>query len=275
MSRRTENTRRSNHGIFLPQNFGSPFNDTSEHISSLVGVIDEGRLLKSETGVGQGQVISPLLANLYLHYVLDEWFEQEVKPRLRGEAHEVRFADDFILCFQYEEDAERVLEVLRKRFAKYGLTLHPEKTRLIEFGRSAVGKAERPGGKPPETFDFLGFTHIATRNRRGSFTIHVKTMRKRLKRSLKAVADWCKEHQHETLEEQREALNKKLGGHYEYYGRPTNYRSLRRFYRAVRRIWKESLNRRTRGRTATWEKFAQIEARYPLKLPRITQAWGW
>jgi RNA-directed DNA polymerase len=179
------------------------------------------------------------------------------------------------LCFQYKEDAERVLEVLRKRFAKYGLTLHPEKTKLIEFGRLAVGKAERPGGKPPETFDFLGFTHIATRNRRGSFTIHVKTMRKRLKRSLKAVADWCKEHRHETLEEQREALNKKLGGHYEYYGRPTNYRSLRRFYRAVRRIWKESLNRRTRGRTVTWEKFAQIEARYPLKLPRITQAWGW
>lgn len=240
-----------------------------------VGVIDEGRLLRSETGVGQGQVISPLLANLYLHYVLDEWFEQDVKPRLRGEAHEVRFADDFLLCFQYKEDAERVMEVLRKRFAKYGLTLHPEKTRLIEFGRSAVGKAERPGGKPPETFDFLGFTHIATRNRRGSFTIHVKTMRKRLKRSLKAVADWCKEHRHETLEEQREALNKKLGGHYEYYGRPTNYRSLRRFYRAVRRIWKESLNRRTRGRTVTWEKFAQIEARYPLKLPRITQAWGW
>ena len=99
-------------------------------------------------------------------------------------------ATRLILCFQYKEDAERVLEVLRKRFAKYGLTLHPEKTRLIEFGRSAVGKAERPGGKPPETFDFLGFTHIATRNRRGSFTIHVKTMRKRLKRSLKAVAYW-------------------------------------------------------------------------------------
>ena len=164
-----------------------------------VGVINEGRLLTSETGVGQGQVISPLLANIYLHYVLDEWFEQEVKPRLRGEAHEVRFADDFILCFQYKEDAERVLEVLRKRFAKYGLTLHPEKTRLIEFGRSAVGKAERPGGKPPETFDFLGFTHIATRNRRGYFTIHVRTMRKRLKRSLKAVADWCKEHRHEDV----------------------------------------------------------------------------
>jgi RNA-directed DNA polymerase len=240
-----------------------------------VGVIDEGRLLTSETGVGQGQVISPLLANLYLHYVLDEWFEQEVKPRLRGEAHEVRFADDFILCFQYKEDAERVLEVVRKRFAKYGLTLHPEKTRLIEFGKTVVEKAERPGGKPPETFDFLGFTHIATRNRRGYFTINVRTMRKRLKRSLKAVADWSKEHRHHTLDEQREALNKKLEGHYQYYGRPTNYGSLWRFYRVVRRIWKESLNRRTRGKTVTWEKFGHIEARYPLRLPRITQAWGW
>ena len=240
-----------------------------------VGVIDEGRLLTSETGIGQGQVVSPLLANIYLHYVLDEWFAQEVKPRLRGEAHEVRFADDFILCFQYKEDAERVLEVLRKRFVKYGLTLHPEKTRLLEFGKTAVGKAERLGGKPPETFDFLGFTHIARRNRRGYFTIHVRTMRKRLKRSLKAVADWCKEHRHNTLDEQRKTLNKKLQGHYEYYGRPSNYRSLWKFYRAVRRIWKESLNRRTRGKTVTWEKFERIEARYPLALPRITQAWDW
>jgi RNA-directed DNA polymerase len=238
-----------------------------------VGVVDEGRLLTSETGVGQGQVISPLLANIYLHYVLDEWFEQEVKPRLRGEAHEVRFADDFILCFQYKEDAERVLEVLSKRFAKYGLTLHPEKTRLIEFGKQALQKSERPGGRPPETFDLLGFTHIAMRSRKGYFTIHVKTMNKRLKRSLKAVTEWCKEHLHDTLEEQQASLNKKLRGHYEYYGRPTNHSSLRRFYQVVRRVWKECLNRRTRGRTVTWEKFVQIEARYPLLLPRITQAW--
>lgn len=239
-----------------------------------VGVIDEGRLLTSETGTGQGQIISPLLANIYLHYVLDEWFEQDVKPRLRGEAHEVRFADDFILCFQYKEDAERVLEVLRKRFAKYGLTLHPEKTRLIEFGKSAVEKSESPGGKPPATFDFLGFTHIATRSRRGRFTIHVRTMRKRLKRSLKAVTEWCKKHRHDTLDEQREGLNKKLRGHYQYYGRPTNYMSLMRFYRTVCRIWKECLNRRTRGKTVTWDKFTHIRARYPLEVPRITQAWA-
>jgi RNA-directed DNA polymerase len=239
-----------------------------------VGVIDEGRLLTSKTGVGQGQVISPLLANIYLHYVLDEWFEQEVKPRLRGEAHEVRFADDFILCFQYREDAERVLEALGRRFSKYGLTLHPEKTRLIEFGKQAVKKSESPGGKPPETFDFLGFTHIATRSRRGYFTIYVRTMRKRLRRSLRAVAVWCKEHRHVTLEEQQKGLNQKLRGHYQYYGRPTNYQGIWRFYRVVRRIWKECLNRRTRGRTVTWTKFGHIIARYPLELPRITQAWS-
>ena len=113
-----------------------------------VGVIDEGRLLVSETGTGQGQTISPLLANVYLHYVLDEWFEHEVKPRLKGAAHEIRFADDAVLCFQYREDAEKVMEVLPKRFAKYGLTLHPEKTRLVEFGRYAEEHAKRQGNKP-------------------------------------------------------------------------------------------------------------------------------
>src|SRR5438876_1563410 len=124
-----------------------------------VGVIEDGRLLVSETGTGQGQVISPLLANIYLHYVLDEWFETVVKPRLKGEAYEVRFADDFILCFQYREDAEKVLDVLEKRFAKYGLRLHPDKTRLMEFGRKALAQSEKPGGRKPE-----GKVHDSCRN---------------------------------------------------------------------------------------------------------------
>jgi len=239
-----------------------------------VGIIDNGQLLTSETGVGQGQIVSPLLANIYLHYVLDEWFEKVVKSRLRGEAHEVRFADDFILFFQYKEDAERVLEVLRKRFAKFGLTLHPEKTRLIEFGKQALEKSERPGGIPPETFDFLGFTHIATRSRQGYFTIHVRTMHKRKTRSLRAVTEWCKEHMHDPLDKQQSGLNKKLRGHYQYYGRPTNFISLRKFYRAVCCIWKKHLTRRTRGKILTWEKFNHILARYPLEMPRITQAWA-
>jgi retron-type reverse transcriptase len=136
-----------------------------------IGVIEEGRLLMSETGTGQGQPISPILANIYLHYVLDEWFEEVVKPRLKGEAHEIRFADDAILCFEHKEDAEKVMSVLPKRFAKYGLTLHPEKTRLLEFGREARRNAKRQG-KNPDTFDFLGFTHICARSQKGKFTIH-------------------------------------------------------------------------------------------------------
>ena len=179
-----------------------------------VGVIEDGRLLVTETGTGQGQVISPLLANIYLHYVLDEWFEHEVKPRLRGAAAEIRYADDFILCFQYREDAERVLAVLSKRFAKYGLTLHPEKTRLLAFGRSALPSG--PDAPKPATFDFLGFTHVCARSRRGRFTIHVRTMRKRLRRSVKAVAQWCQQHRHDPVENQAAALNAKLRGHYQY-----------------------------------------------------------
>lgn len=239
-----------------------------------VGVIDEGRLLTSETGVGQGQVISPLLANIYLHYVLDEWFEQEVKPRLQGEAHEVRFADDFILCFQYKEDAEKVLTVLGKRFAKYGLTLHPEKTRLIRFGRKALQDSEKPGGKPPATFDFLGLTHIARRSQKGNFCVHVKTMRKRLKRSIKTATEWCRDHRHQSLEEQQKALNSKLRGHYQYYGRPTNFMTIKKFYRAVVCAWKKHLSRRSRGKAVTWDKMLKILVRYPLLLPRITHAWN-
>jgi group II intron reverse transcriptase/maturase len=211
-----------------------------------VGVIEEGRLLVSETGTGQGQTISPLLANIYLHYVLDEWFENEVKPRLRGAAHEIRFADDAVLCFQYKEDAGRVMEVLSKRFAKYGLTLHPEKTRLVEFGRYAEENAKRRGKKPC-TLDLLGFTHICARSRKGKFTVHVRTMKKRFKRGLTAIAEWCQENRHEPVDEQQKTLNAKLRGHYQYYGRPTNYRSIWQFYREVRRLWHKWLSRRTRG----------------------------
>jgi RNA-directed DNA polymerase len=218
-----------------------------------VGVIDERRLLVSETGTGQGQTISPLLANIYLHYVLDEWFEHEVKPRLKGAAHEIRFADDAVLCFQYREDADKVMEVLPKRFAKYGLTLHPEKTRLVDFGRYAEEHAKRQG-KKPATFDFLGFTHICARSRRGKFTVHVRTMKK-------------------PVEEQQQTLNAKLRGHYQYYGLPTNSRSIWKFYRGVCRIWRKWLNRRTRGKRLTWEKYTELLRRHPLLLPWITRSW--
>src|SRR5215475_4366886 len=238
-----------------------------------VGVIEDGRLLVSETGTGQGQPISPLLANIYLHYAFDEWFECEVKPRLRGEAYEIRFADDAILCFQHKEDAEKVLEVLPKRFAKYGLTLHPEKTRLVECRRNARRSARRQG-KKPATFDFLGLTHIDARSRKGKFTGHVKTMAKRLRRGLKAIAEWCQEHRHDPVDQQQKTLNAKLRGHYQYYGRPTNYRSIWQFYRAVRGIWRKWLGRRTRGRGLTWGRFEAILRQHPLLPPRITHAWA-
>jgi RNA-directed DNA polymerase len=237
-----------------------------------VGVIEEGRLLVSETGTGQGQTISPLLANIYLHGVLDEWFENEVKPRLRGEAHEIRFADDAVLCFQYKQDADKVMEVLPKRFAKYGLTIHPEKTRLLEFGRYAEEKAKRQGEKPA-TFDFLGYTHVCARSRKGKFTVHVRTMKKRLRRGLKAIAEWCQENRHLPVDEQQKTLNAKLRGHYQYYGRPTNYRSIWRFFREVRHNWHKWLSRRTRGNEMTWEKYAAILRNHPLLLPRILHSW--
>jgi len=237
-----------------------------------VGVIEEGRLLRSETGTGQGQPISPILANIYLHYILDEWFEEVVKPRMKGEAHEIRFADDAILCFEHKEDAEKVKEVLAKRFSRFGLTLHPEKTRLVEFGRYAARNAKRQG-KKPQTFDFLGFTHMCARSRNGKFTVHVKTIGKRFRRGLKAIAEWCQKNRHQPVDAQQKTLNAKLRGHYQYYGRPTNYRSLRQFYRSVRRIWREWLSRRTRGRWLTWERYDKILRQHPLLLPRITHPW--
>jgi group II intron reverse transcriptase/maturase len=238
-----------------------------------VGVIEEGRLLVSETGTGQGQTISPLLANIYLHYVLDAWFENEVKPRLRGAAHEIRFADDAVLCFQYKEDAEKVMEVLPKRFAKYGLTIHPEKTRLLGFGRYAEEKAKRQG-KKPATFDFLGYTHVCARSRKGKFAVHVRTMKKRFRRGLTTIAEWCRENRHLPVDEQQKTLNAKLRGHYQYYGRPTNYQSIWRFFREVRHIWRKWLSRRTRGNGMTWEKYAALLRKHPLLLPRIQHSWN-
>ena len=240
-------------------------------IGKWINIIDDGRLLKSETGTGQGQIISPLLANIYLHHVLDVWFETEVKPRLRGEAYEIRYADDGLLCFQYQEDAERVLEVLPKRFAKYGLTLHPEKTRLVKFGRSAHYQAKREKTKTA-TFDFLGFTHRCATGRSGKFALHLGTMKKRLRRGLIAISAACREHLHAPLDYQQKILNAKLRGHYQYYGRPTNFRCLVKFAQAVRGTWRKWLARRS-GRGLSWQRFDRIHARYPLLRPRITHAW--
>ena len=178
-----------------------------------------------------------------------------------------------ILCFQHKEDAEKVLNALSKRFAKFGLTLHPEKTRLIEFGRHAASNAKRQG-KKPATFGFLGFTHVGARSRKGKFTVHVKTIAKRFRRGTKAIADWCQEHRHEPVSEQQKMLNAKLRGHYQYYGRSSNYRRLWQFYRKTRSTWRTWLSRRTRGQPLTWERYAEMLRQYPLLQPRITHSWA-
>jgi RNA-directed DNA polymerase len=237
-----------------------------------VGVIDEGRLLKTEEGVAQGQVISPFLANVYLHHVLDRWFEDEVKPRLKGKAFLVRYVDDAVLCFQNADDAQEVLKVLDKRFSNYGLTLHPEKTRLVKFGRAALDEAARMG-KAPDTFDFLGFTHIPERSRRGFYRPGVRTMKKRLRRGLKEVGRWCKRHRHEPVRNQQETLNAKLRGHYQYYGRASNFRHLWGFYYVVRQTWRKWLSRRTRGTPMSWDTYQTLLSRHPLLKPKITHTW--
>lgn len=238
-----------------------------------VGFIDDGKLLETEDGVGQGQVISPFLANVYLHHILDRWFEDEVKPRLQGKAFLVRYVDDAVLCFQNVEDAQKVLTVLDKRFSNYGLTLHPGKTRLVKFGRAALEEAERMG-KAPDTFDFLGLTHIPERSRRGFYRPGVKTMKKRLKRGLKEVGRWCKSHRHDLVVKQQETLNAKLRGHYQYYGRSSNFRSLWGFYFAVHRIWHKWLSRRSRGAPMPWATFQSLLSRHPLLKPQLTHTWA-
>lgn len=235
------------------------------------GVLEEGRLLAVTRGTSQGAVISPILANVYLHYVLDEWMETVVKPRMRGEMYLIRYADDLITCFQHREDAERVARVLRKRFAKYGLELHEEKTRLITFGRLAEATLRgQDQGKPP-TFDFLGFTHICARSRNGRFTVHVRTARKRLHRVMKRMAEWCRDHRHWSLPEQHRAISRALLGHYAYYGRPSNWSSLNRVLIFTTRTWFKWLRRRSQGRRLSWAKYNNLLRRYSLPRPRVTQ----
>jgi len=235
------------------------------------GILEEGRLLPVTKGTSQGAVISPILANVYLHYVLDEWMETVVKPRMRGEIHLIRYADDLITCFQHREDAERVAGVLRKRFAKYGLELHEEKTRLIAFGRFAEEDLRRQGQNKPPTFDFLGFTHIGVRGRNGKFTVHVRTARKRMRRAMKRMAEWCRDHRHWSLPDQHRALSRALLGHYAYYGRVSNSPSLATFFNFTKRTWLKWLRRRSQRRCLSWTKYNNLLRRYSLPRPHVTQ----
>jgi len=232
------------------------------------GVLEDGIREYPETGSPQGAVISPLLSNIYLHYVLDEWAEQVVKPRLRGEMYLVRFADDCVFCFQYWDDAQRVQQALRGRLARCGLSLNEEKTRLLEFGRFASGNMARQNRRP-DTFDFLGFTHICGKSRKGKFIVKRKTASKRLRRSVMRASQWCKHHRQTPMAAQHKMICKKLIGHYQYYGIIGNMPSLKKLKWQVTRIWRKWLNRRSQRGRMPWKRFSDVLVCFPLPNPKI------
>jgi RNA-directed DNA polymerase len=234
------------------------------------GVMEEDRVWYPEEGTPQGGVISPLLANLYLHEVLDVWFEKVVRPRMRGRVRLIRYADDFVICCEREDDARRIAEVMPKRFAKYGLTLHPDKTRLLKFQRPP---RDSDGSGLPR-FDFLGFTHYWMRSpRRGTWTIQRKTIPKRLARKIKEIWQWCRKNRHESVQWQRDRLRSRLTGYYNYHGVRCNIEALEQLYREVLKSWRYWLSRRSQRAHLTWERFREILQTFPLPLPRIVQGW--
>ena len=234
------------------------------------GVSESGKLSYPDAGTPQGGVVSPLLANVYLHEVLDQWFAREVMPRLQGRAHLVRYADDFVVVFSREDDARRFMDVLPKRFAKYGLTLHPEKTQLVEFRRPPRRPPDQGGGEGgPGTFDLLGFTHHWGLSLKGNWVVKRMTARDRVRRALKKTTEWCRTHRHHAVREQWKSLVRKLKGHYEYYGIAGNSRALASFYHWAQRAWVKWLGRRSNSAHMSWDRAARLLETYPLPLPRL------
>jgi RNA-directed DNA polymerase len=233
------------------------------------GVLEKGEVHLNEEGTPQGGSISVLLSNLYLHYVLDLWFERVVKPRLRGEACMVRYIDDFVLCFQYRADALRVQEALANRLRRFNLTLEPAKTKLVEFGRYAQRHAGKRGRKRPETIYFLGFTLYCTRNRKGNFRIGMRTEKSRLRRALTRLQEQMRLMRHSPLPEQVDHLNQMLRGHDAYYGIAGNIRSLLKVHRAVERYWRKILSSRSWHGAVPWEQFQRIKSQFPLLKPKL------
>lgn len=240
------------------------------------GVLEGLELSYPEAGTPQGGVISPLLANIYLHEVLDDWFVREVQPRLRGRAWLIRYADDFVIVFERQEDATSVHEVLPKRFGRYGLTLHPDKTRLLDFRRPDRKSDEDDDDKGPRTFDLLGFTHLWGRSRRSKWVVQKRTATNRLSRSLHRIREWCRMHRHDPVGQQYRTLSQKLRGHYGYFGVTGNFRALQRFFWWTVRGWHKWLSRRSHAahRTCTWEWMARLLQRLPLPRPRIVHHYG-
>jgi group II intron reverse transcriptase/maturase len=232
------------------------------------GVQEDGVVSHADAGTPQGGVISPLLSNIYLHDVLDKWWTEEVLPRLRGKAFMVRFADDFVMVFSDREDAERVHAVLPKRFERFGLAVHPEKTRLVQFRRPR----RDGGGKGPGSFDFLGFTLFWGRSRRGAWVLKRKTAKNRVSRGLREINRWASRARHLPIEVQAAQLGSKLRGHFNYYGIRGNSGGISRFRYEARRLWKKWLGRRSQRADMTWDKFNRLLQRNPLPLARIKRA---
>ena len=229
-----------------------------------VGVLDGEEYSEPEVGTAQGSVLSPLLGNIYLHHVVDRWFEREVKPRLAGEACLVRYADDLVIAFHRRDDAERVLEVLGKRMQRFGLTLHPEKTRLLHFGRPQRGRR-----KGEATFDFLGFTWYWRKARTGRWNVFCKTRTARLTRAIRAAYDFCRRHRHEPIKAQHAGLCRRLRGHFNYFGVSGNSRSLHVLRERVRADWFKWLRRRSNRHRLNWDRYRDLLRDFPLPRARI------
>lgn len=231
------------------------------------GVLEAGEIINPEMGTPQGGVISPLLANICLHYIIDEWFEQEVQPRLKGKCFLVRYADDSIIGCENEEDAKRIVKVLPKRMQRYGLTLNEQKTKLVPFAMP-WGQSKGDG-----TFNFLGFTHYWAKTKKGWWVIKRKTQRTRLRKAIKGIHTWCRQHMHDPLKDQFRTLTRKLQGHYRYFGIQCNYYALHLVYHHTTRSWKHWLGRRDSSRPLSWKRYYDILRWFPLPAPRIIHAW--
>jgi RNA-directed DNA polymerase len=226
------------------------------------GVLEEGKLTVSEEGTPQGGSASPLLANVYLHYAFDQWTQVWQRKIARGEMLVVRYADDIVVGFQKKAEAERFLRELKERMRKFQLELHPEKTRLVEFGRFAAQNRKERGEGKPETFNFLGFTHICGSNRKGRFTVQRQTIRKRMQAKLKAISLELRKRMHDSLEEVGQWLRAVVSGHYRYYGVPTNRSALHSFQEQVSRLWRRALGRRSQQGYVTWKRMRRLIARW-------------
>ena len=240
------------------------------------GVMEDDTVSYPGKGSPQGGVISPLLANVFLHYILDQWFEESVRPRMKGRVSLIRYADDFVLVFSREDDARRVMDVIPKRFQRYGLTVHPDKTRLVDFRRPAQGRSQADDDSDhsgSKTFDLLGFTHYWTTNYKGRQIIRRKTMKNRFARGIRSIRQWCRQNRHRPIREQYKKLVQKVRGHYAYYGITGNAISLGKFHCEVERSWRFWLDRRNSEHGMTWDKFQCLLKRYPLPQPRIIHSY--